>query len=123
MVGARGHRGRQSSHCLVLILVRVDEVYSLRKAAPHAGKTPLRPSVWFTGVGTPNPRRVIGLRRVFRAIETACSERFSSRTRLIDATGSTHSRRTSSTRRINRAMAVHAALADAGISYYSRRES
>jgi hypothetical protein len=37
----------------------------------------------------------MGLRRVFRAIETACSERFSSRTHLIDATGSSYSRTTS----------------------------
>jgi hypothetical protein len=30
------------------------------------------------GAGTPNPARVVGLRNVFHAIKTACSERFSS---------------------------------------------
>jgi signal transduction histidine kinase len=41
----------------------------------HGGRMEL-----VTGVGAPSPRRVAGLRRIFRAIGTACFERFSSRT-------------------------------------------
>jgi hypothetical protein len=62
----------------------VDEAHSLRKAAPRAGKTRLRPIVRCTRVGAPTPRQVVGLRRIFRAIGTASSERFSARTLLVD---------------------------------------
>jgi hypothetical protein len=46
-----------------------------QRPAPHAGKTRLRLSVLCTRVGAPTPRGVAGLRGVFRAITTACSER------------------------------------------------
>ena len=41
----------------------------------HAGKTLLRLIVLRTRVGSPSPRGVAGLRSIFRAIATACSER------------------------------------------------
>jgi hypothetical protein len=52
------------------------------KSPPQAGKTLLRLIVTERGVGTPAPRPVAGLRSVFRAIGTACSEGFSARARL-----------------------------------------